>query len=95
MTSKLGMIFSGNVPDFGSIEQTEGGDLLLLAADIPKLNSALTRAVCAPLLADGSVWSIPGGKVAIVANWKTAESAKAYIYHSGSDAWYEVVDNDG
>ena len=42
----------GQEPDFGSIEMSQRyREFTLLAADIPKLNSTLTRANCVPLLA--------------------------------------------
>lgn len=58
MTIKFGMTFSGTVPDFGSIEQCNHRLFTLLAADISKLNSTLTRANCEPLLISGSAFSI-------------------------------------
>ena len=55
---KLGMLFNeGNVPDFGSIEQDSGsGSLFLLAEDIPKLNSMLTKTSAVSYLQNGSVF---------------------------------------
>lgn len=90
---KLGMIFSdATAPDFGSITKS-GEDFTLLAADIPKLNSTLTSTVCTPLIAQGG-FNVQSGALAFVANWKTAESAKVYMYEVTSDTWYEVVGND-
>ena len=92
---KLGMVFEiGNAPDFGSICQSTSNEYILLAADISKLNSALTSTVCTPLLASGT-FNVQSGALAFVANWKTASAAKVYMYEKSSDTWYEVVENDG
>ena len=91
----LGMLFNeNNAPDVGSIRLSRSGDYILLADDIPKLNSTLTRSHCAPLLANGSLFNILSGALAFVADWKTEEAAKVYMYEATSDAWYEVVEND-
>lgn len=91
---KLGMIFdSETAPDFGSIMNTRDTDLTALADDIPKLNSTLTRAVCTPLMQSGT-FPIVTGDVCFIADWKTSESAKAYMYEGSSDAWYEVVEEE-
>lgn len=88
------MIFdSETAPDFGSIMNTRDTDLTALADDIPKLNSALTRAVCEPLLEAGT-FTIVSGDVCFITDWKTAQSAKVYMYEGSSDAWYEVVENE-
>ena len=88
----FGMNFKdGQQPDFGSIRQGCGGDFTLLAADISKLNGALTRTVCAPKLQDGSLFAVSSGAVAFVADWKTGGVAKAYMYEESSDSWYEFV----
>ncbi len=91
----LGMVFNEtDAPDFGSIRQSESGEYILLADDIPKLNSTLTRSHCASLLANGSLFNVPSGALAFVADWKTEESAKVYMYEMTSDAWYEAVENE-
>lgn len=55
-TIKLGMVFEiGNAPDFGSIEAGQDGALTLLDEDVGKLNSALTRAACLPMLAQDCI----------------------------------------
>ena len=91
----LGMLFDeSNAPDVGSIRLGRSGDYILLADDIPKLNSTLTRSHCASLLADGSFFNVPTGALAFVADWKTEGSAKVYMYEATSDTWYEVVGND-
>ena len=91
---KLGMVFdTATAPDFGSIMNTRDSDLTALAADIPKLNSTLTRAVCEPLMEVGT-FPIVSGDVCFITDWKTSESAKAYMYEGSSDAWYEVVENE-
>ena len=91
---KLGMVFdTETAPDFGSIMNTRDNDLTALAEDIPKLNSTLTRAVCEPLMEVGT-FPIVSGDVCFITDWKTAESAKVYMYEGSSDAWNEVVEND-
>lgn len=80
--------------DFGSIHLAAGGDYTLLGADIGKLNTVLTAAVCKPLLAAGQIFNVTPGAVAFVANWKTAGTAKAYIYEPTSDTWYEFIENE-
>ena len=91
---KLGMIFAENsAPNFGSIRQA-GTDYTLLAADISKLNNTLTSAVCTPLLTQGD-FAVQNGALAFVVNWKSAASAKVYMYEASTDTWYEVVENDG
>ena len=87
---KLGMVFNeGSVPDFGSIEMGQDGALTLLDDDKSKLNSTLTRAGCTSYLADSSMFSIAGGTNAVV-----ADAPAVWRYHSGSDTWYEVIEND-
>lgn len=86
MTIKFGMIFAGTVPDFGSIEQCDHRSFTLLAADIGKLNSTLTRATCQPLLKSGAEFNIYSGAYAIV-----VDTPCVYMYHSGTDRWYEVI----
>ena len=91
----LGMLFDeSNAPDVGSIRLGRSGDYILLADDIPKLNSTLTRSHCGSLLSDGSFFNVPTGALAFVADWKTEGSAKVYMYEATSDTWYEVVGND-
>lgn len=87
---KLDMVFdTATAPNFGSIRKTRDGDLTILADDIPKLNSTLTKTVCDPLCEGG--FSIVSGDLCYVADWKTEEAAKAYMYEASSDAWYEVI----
>lgn len=89
MTIKFGMTFTGTVPDFGSIEKCDDRTYTLLAADISKLNSALTRANCLPLLKTGTTFSVGKGTAAIV-----LDEPAVYMYHSGTDRWYEVIPVD-
>ena len=85
---KLGMIFdSSTAPDFGSIERSPEGDFTLLDADKTKLNTALKQSVCAPLLQDGSLFSVPSGAIAVV-----ADVPAVWRYHAGTDTWYESID---
>lgn len=91
---KLGMVFdTAAAPDFGSIMNTRDNDLTVLAADIPKLNTVLTKTVCEPLMEVGT-FPIVSGDVCFVADWKTSGSAKAYMYEGSSDHWYEVVEEE-
>ena len=87
---RFDMVFdSTDMPDFGSIEPGADGVLTLLAADVSKLNSALTRTVCTPKLAGGSSFSVSGGTNAIV-----ADEPAVWRYHAGTDTWYEVIANE-
>ena len=89
----LGMVFNEtDAPDFGSIRQSESGEYILLADDIPKLNSTLTRSHCAPLLANGSLFNVLSGALAFVADWKT--EASGYIWDSTSGEDRPVKEND-
>ena len=88
----LDMLFPvGNVPDFGSIEANPKypGEYTLLAIDIPKLNSLLTRAACSEYLDETSPFSITSGSNAVV-----VDVPAVWRYHAGTDRWYEVVAND-
>ncbi len=93
---KLGMTFcEGNVPDFGSIEQDSAGhSLFLLAEDISRLNTVLTKSACLPYLEHGSPFRFHTGDTAYVLDWLTAETASMFIYHSGTDHWYEAIPNE-
>ena len=88
MTVKFGMIFKdGQKPDFGSIEKSGEREFTLLEADKSKLNSVLTRAACTPLLESGSVFDVPSGANAVV-----ADKPAVWRYHALSDQWYEVIE---
>lgn len=92
---KLGMVFdSSTAPDFGSIERVGESKFQLLADDITKLKSTLTKANLEPLVADGSVVDIPAGSDAIVLDYIAEETAAVYRYHALSDTWYEVIPNE-
>lgn len=81
---------SGQEPDFGSIEMSERfREFTLLAADIPKLNSTLTRANCVPKLENGSMFSVQSGCNAVV-----ADAPAVWRYHAMSDTWYEIIPED-
>lgn len=84
----------GQEPDLGSIRLGAGGDFALLAADISKLNSDLTKSACSGKLADGQVFTVVSGTVAFIADWKTGGAAKAYMYEESSDSWYEFVEGE-
>ena len=88
---KLGMLFNeGEAPDFGSIEQNPRypGEHSLLAADIPKLNSMLTRSACLSYLSNPADLPIMSGSTALV-----LDEPAVWRYHTGTDRWYEVVKN--
>ncbi len=88
---KLGMLFNeGEAPDFGSIEQNPrySGEYSLLAADIPKLNSMLTRSSCLSYLSNTADLPIMSGSTALV-----LDEPAVWRYHTGTDRWYEVVKN--
>lgn len=90
MTVKFGMVFKdGKMPDFGSIEKSGVKEFTLLEADKSKLNSVLTRAACTPHLADGSVFGVPSGANAVI-----ADAPAVWRYHAQSDHWYEVIPYD-
>lgn len=73
----LGMIFSEAV-DFGSIKRNDDGGYTLLAADITKLNTMLTRQAL------GSKCNVLTGATALV-----LDTSKIYMYNGDSDTWYE------
>ena len=88
---KLGMLFNeGEAPDFGSIEQNPrySGEYSLLAADIPKLNSMLTRSSCLSYLSNPADLPIMSGSTVLV-----LDEPAVWRYHTGTDRWYEVVKN--
>ena len=91
-TIKLGMTFNeGNVPVFGSMEfDPDTRCVILLAQDIPKLNSTLTKTACTPYLAKNSDFTFKTGDTACVIDWITAETGSVYMYHNGTDQWYEL-----
>lgn len=90
MACIFGMNFkTGQEPDFGSIEMSAFREFTLLSADVPKLNSTLTRANCTPKLESGSLFSVPSGCNAIV-----ADAPAVWRYHKKSDTWYEVIPED-
>ena len=87
---KLGMVFEdGKAPDFGSSEKNNSGEFTLLAADVEKLNTVLTRAVCTPLLVNSGDFNVHSGANAIV-----ADEPAVWRYHAQSDKWYEVIPKD-
>ena len=94
--NKYGMLFyENNVPDFGSIEKIPcSGNVVLLAEDIPKLNSVLTQAGCQAYLVENESFSFHTGDLAYIIDWITEESGAVYMYHSGTDCWYEIIPNE-
>ena len=93
---KLGMLFNeGDVPDFGTIEQdSRSGSLILLAEDIPKLNSMLTRTAAESYLVNGSSFPFCSGTRACVIDWLTEGTGSIYVYHNNTDHWYEIIPNE-
>ena len=70
--------------DFGSIAfDRYGENLHLLAADIDKLNSVLTRAVCIGTYNAGTFY-FQSGDVAIA-----DDTQRAFVYNADSDSWTE------
>lgn len=89
MKNILGMNFPDTVNiDIGSMEMDKHNqNLHLLAADILKLNSVLTRSVC---IGDhhADTFSFQTGDVAVVDN-----APMRFVYNSTSDRWYEQGDS--
>ena len=82
----LGMTFPNaeNVPDFGSMEMDKRNEYLhLTGADIDKLNSTLTRAVCIGAYG-ADKFSFDSGDVAIA-----DDTQRAFVYNSTLDTWTE------
>ena len=93
-TEKIGISFiEGSVPNLGSIERNDEGNLFLLAEDIPKLNTMVTKAACLPHIENSNDFTIYTGDTAFILDWISAETASVYTYHSGTDHWYETIPN--
>lgn len=91
------MLETETLPGFGSITQgVKHGEkcFYLKAADIPKLNSALTRAALSQSLVISSGFSIKTGTCAYVTDWITARTGSCYVYQGFDDTWYEAVPYD-
>lgn len=89
---KLGMVFDeNNSPDFGSIEMNPEypGEYTLLANDISKLNSVLTKSACTTYLESDAQFAVSSGSNAVV-----VDEPAVWRYHAGTDKWYEVVSYD-
>lgn len=89
---RLGMVFNeGDVPDFGSVvgDINQEGLYYLLAEDIPKLNTMLTRAAAENYLTGNDAFPFFSGYMAYVTDYKDAGTGEIYAYHRGSDHWYE------
>lgn len=78
--------------DFGSIHIDPDGNYTLLADDVDKLNEVLTATACQPYLIDTQVFNVKPGAIAVIADWITEGTPKAYIYERTSDQWYEFDD---
>lgn len=80
----LGMNFEdNNCPDFGSIAFDREGNLILLGADIHKLNNLLTRAICV------GTYNVPtfyfqSGDMAYA-----VDTSRLFMYDASTDAWIE------
>lgn len=85
MTNKLGMNFPDDTAvDFGSIAFDRHNEHLhLLAVDIDKLNSTLTRRICIGTYNAGTFY-FQSGDVAIV-----DDTQRAFVYNADSDSWTE------
>lgn len=85
MVIVLNMKFpKNNLPDIGSIRLDRNGEYLhLLTADIPKLNSTVTRAVCVGTYGV-PVFYFKSGDVAF-----TDDTQRAFVYNEVSDSWHE------
>ena len=81
----LGMNFPDNINiDVGSIKfDRYGENLHLLSADVSKLNSVLTKAVCVGTYNVDSFY-FQSGDVAI-----TDDTQRAFVYNADSDSWTE------
>ena len=80
----LNMQFENNLPDIGSIKFDRCGEYLhLLGVDIDKLNSILTREVCAGTYGV-PVFYFKSGDVAF-----TDDTQRAFVYNEVSDSWHE------
>ena len=89
---RLGMVFNeGDVPDFGSIVEDihQKGSYYLLAEDIPKLNTMVTRAAAENYLSGNETFDFFSGYMAYVIDHKEAGTGEIYAYHRGKDRWYE------
>ncbi len=81
----LNMRFPDNADiDIGSIAfDRYGENLHLLGADVNKLNSVLTRAVCIGTY-NAETFYFKSGDVAI-----TDDTQRAFVYNADSDSWTE------
>ena len=81
----LNMVFDNeNKPNIGSIKfDRHGENLHLLGADVSKLNSLLTRAVCVGTY-NAETFYFKSGDVAIV-----DDTQRIFIYNADSDSWTE------
>ncbi len=84
MINTLNMNFpDDNYPDFGSMVLDREGDLMLLGADVHKLNSRLTRAVCVGTYG-ADKFSFGTGDFAYA-----IDTERLFIYESTTDSWIE------
>lgn len=72
-----------NYPDLGSITADESGDLILLSADISKLNNVLTKENITKN--HGVEFPYKSGDIAFV-----TDATRIFMYESSSDMWYEL-----
>lgn len=75
--------YDDNVPDIGSIAVDDDGDLILLTADIYKLNALFTKSVITTTY--GTEFPFKSGDVALV-----VDATRLFMYEASSDSWYEM-----
>ena len=84
MINILGMNFADdNFPDVGSIAFDREGDLILIGADMYKLNTVLTRAACIGTYNVGTFY-FRTGDIAY-----TVDTSRLFMYESTTDTWIE------
>ena len=84
MVTKAKINFNdNNYPDLGSITADESGDLILLSADISKLNDILTKENISKNY--GVEFSYKSGDIAFV-----TDATRILMYENSSDTWYEL-----
>lgn len=84
MINILGMNFPDDTDiDVGSIAFDREGDLVLLGADMHKLNTVLTRAACIGTYNVGTFY-FRTGDIAY-----TVDTSRLFMYESSTDTWIE------
>lgn len=84
MVTKAKINFNdNNYPDLGSITADESGDLILLSADISKLNDILIKENISKNY--GVEFPYKSGDIAFV-----TDATRIFMYENSSDTWYEL-----